>query len=318
MSHRFTNRSPSPVLRPLVMAGPVPVHRHHQPSDSAAGYSSHSRFGSQPIVADLAPDKSVHPYAESGDTVVRILPALTRRESTHVSSWHVARRIPIRKRLLDLAVILAASPILLPLMLGIAAFIKLASPGPVFFTQERAGFRERRFRLLKFRSMKVNAETHGHANHTTMLFKSNQPMVKLDSHGDPRHIPFAWILRSTGLDELPQLINVLRGEMSIVGPRPCTEYEFDVLLPWHKRRFDVLPGLTGLWQVSGKNKTTFLQMINFDIKYARDWSVWNDFKIMLRTFPVLFGQLKEMVEKRWPKTPKPSASSKPAPHAAAA
>jgi len=226
------------------------------------------------------------------------------RGSTKVSAWHVARRVPVGKRVLDYAVILGASPVLVPLMLGIAAFIKLSSPGPVFFTQERVGFRERRFRLLKFRSMKANAEVARHADHTTFLFKSNQPMTKLESEGDPRLIPCAWILRSTGFDELPQLINVLRGEMSIVGPRPCTGYEFDVLLPWHKRRFDVLPGLTGLWQVSGKNKTTFLQMVNFDIEYARQGALWFDLRIMLRTFPVLYGQVREMVGKRWPKSGK--------------
>jgi lipopolysaccharide/colanic/teichoic acid biosynthesis glycosyltransferase len=122
-------------------------------------------------------------------------------------------------------------------------------------------------------------------------------MEKMD-HVDPRLIPFAWVVRSTGIDELPQLINVLRGEMSLVGPRPCTAYEHEVMLPWHKRRFEVLPGLTGLWQVNGKNRTTFQQMINFDIAYSRGWSIWMDFKIMLSTFPVLLGQLREMVEKR--------------------
>lgn len=226
------------------------------------------------------------------------------RGSAKVSSWHVARRVSLDKRLLDFVVILLASPILVPLMLGIALFIKLTSRGPVFFSQERVGFRERRFRLLKFRSMNVNAEVSRHADHTTFLFKSNQPMTKMDEEGDPRLIPLAWLLRSTGLDELPQLINVLRGEMSIVGPRPCTEYEFEVLMPWHMRRFDVLPGLTGLWQVSGKNKTTFLQMINFDIDYVRERSLWRDLRIMLRTFPVLFGQVREMIEKRWPRNDK--------------
>jgi lipopolysaccharide/colanic/teichoic acid biosynthesis glycosyltransferase len=167
----------------------------------------------------------------------------------------------------------------------------------VFFTQQRVGFRERRFRIFKFRSMHVNAEVKSHQNHTELLYKSNRPMEKMD-HVDPRIIPCAWVIRSTGLDELPQLINVIRGEMSIVGPRPCTAYEHEILQPWHKRRFDVLPGLTGLWQVSGKNKTTFHQMIGFDIAYARRRSVWMDLKIMFSTFPVLIGQLRDMVEKK--------------------
>jgi exopolysaccharide production protein ExoY len=123
------------------------------------------------------------------------------------------------------------------------------------------------------------------------------PMTKMDVKGDPRIIPFGSILRSSGLDELPQLINVLKGEMSLVGPRPCTEYEFEQFQPWHKQRFRALPGLTGLWQVSGKNKTTFNEMINLDIYYANHATFWFDLKIMCKTIPVLFGQVKEMQSK---------------------
>jgi lipopolysaccharide/colanic/teichoic acid biosynthesis glycosyltransferase len=118
-------------------------------------------------------------------------------------------------------------------------------------------------------------------------------MTKMDSQGDPRVIKFGSLLRSSGLDELPQLINVVRGEMSLVGPRPCTEYEFDQFQPWHKQRFRTLPGLTGLWQVSGKNKTTFNEMISLDIRYANERSLWMDIKIMFMTFPVLLGQIRE-------------------------
>ncbi len=217
-------------------------------------------------------------------------------EAAEPTSWFIGK-VPLGKRVLDLTLIALALPVLLPLFAFIAVFIKVVSPGPVFFTQKRVGFREKRFRMFKFRSMKVNAETNTHESHTVHLFKSDKPMEKMD-HVDPRLIPFAWVVRSTGIDELPQLINVVRGEMSLVGPRPCTAYEHEVMLPWHKRRFEVLPGLTGLWQVNGKNRTTFQQMINFDIAYSRGWSVWMDIKIMLSTFPVLLGQLREMVEKR--------------------
>jgi lipopolysaccharide/colanic/teichoic acid biosynthesis glycosyltransferase len=212
------------------------------------------------------------------------------------SSWFVGH-VPKGKRAMDSLLIFLALPVLVPLFLAVAAYIKLVSRGPVFYTQARVGFRERRFQMFKFRSMKLNADTKKHESHTTFLFKSDKPMEKMD-HVDPRLIPFAWVIRSTGIDELPQLINVALGQMSLVGPRPCTVYEHEVLLPWHKRRFEVLPGLTGLWQVNGKNKTTFQQMINFDIAYSREWSVWLDFKIMLSTFPVLTGQLREMIEKR--------------------
>jgi lipopolysaccharide/colanic/teichoic acid biosynthesis glycosyltransferase len=119
-------------------------------------------------------------------------------------------------------------------------------------------------------------------------------MTKIDTQGDPRVIKFGNILRSSGLDELPQLINVIKGEMSLVGPRPCTPYEYEQFQPWHKQRFRTLPGLTGLWQVSGKNRTTFNAMINLDIKYATSWSVGLDIKIMFRTFPVLLSQVKEL------------------------
>lgn len=201
---------------------------------------------------------------------------------------------PMWKRALDIGCLLLALPTLLPLMLGLAALIKIVSPGPVFFRQERIGFMGRRFKILKFRTMKVNAETNTHQTHLKDLINSNTPMTKMDAKGDPRIIPFGSVLRSSGLDELPQLINVLKGEMSLVGPRPCTEYEFEQFQPWHKQRFRAVPGLTGLWQVSGKNKTTFNEMINLDIYYANHSSIWFDLKIMLRTFPVLFGQVREM------------------------
>jgi exopolysaccharide production protein ExoY len=202
-------------------------------------------------------------------------------------------KISLLKRALDLTCLLLALPTLLPLMLGIATIIKIVSPGPVFFTQERIGFMGRRFRILKFRTMHVDAETTSHQNHLKDLINSDRPMVKMDAVGDPRVIRFGGLLRSSGLDELPQLINVLRGEMSLVGPRPSTPYEYEQFQPWHKQRLRALPGLTGLWQVSGKNKTTFSEMINLDIRYANNWSVWLDLKIMFYTFPVLLGQMKE-------------------------
>jgi lipopolysaccharide/colanic/teichoic acid biosynthesis glycosyltransferase len=116
-------------------------------------------------------------------------------------------------------------------------------------------------------------------------------MVKMDSRGDSRLIPGGWILRASGLDELPQVINVLRGEMSMVGPRPCLPYEYDRYLPWQRDRFAAVPGLTGLWQVSGKNRTTFEEMIRLDIEYARRQSWWLDLKIMLLTVPALLQQI---------------------------
>jgi lipopolysaccharide/colanic/teichoic acid biosynthesis glycosyltransferase len=141
--------------------------------------------------------------------------------------------------------------------------------------------------------MFVDADTTMHQGHLHHLMNSNTPMMKMDSRGDPRIIPFGLFLRASGLDELPQLINVLRGEMSLVGPRPCLPYEYEKYLPWQKERFATVPGLTGFWQVSGKNKTTFVEMIQLDIKYAKNKTLWWDLKIILMTIPALIIQMLE-------------------------
>jgi lipopolysaccharide/colanic/teichoic acid biosynthesis glycosyltransferase len=201
--------------------------------------------------------------------------------------------IPIWKRIFDITCITLAIPFWLPVMGVIAIAIKVLSPGPVFFKQERVGFMGRRFTCLKFRSMKHGADTGVHQQHLKQLIQSDQPMTKMDRAGDPRLIPGASLLRSSGLDELPQLLNVIAGDMSLVGPRPCTTNEFADYLEWHKERCRTLPGLTGLWQVSGKNKTTFSEMIHMDIHYARNCSLLMDLKIMFRTFSTLLEQVRE-------------------------
>jgi hypothetical protein len=146
--------------------------------------------------------------------------------------------------------------------------------------------------------MFVDADTTTHQGHLHQLMNSNAPMMKMDSKGDPRIIPFGVLLRASGLDELSQLINVLRGEMSLVGPRPCLPYEYGQYLPWQKERFETVPGLTGLWQVSGKNKTTFVEMIQFDVKYAKNKTLWWDLKIILMTVPALVIQMLETLQTR--------------------
>lgn len=202
--------------------------------------------------------------------------------------------IPVWKHALDLTCLLLAAPVVLPVMVAVAVLIKIVSPGPVFFHQERIGYLGRPFRCFKFRTMKVNADTSCHQQHLQELMSSDTPMTKMDQLGDPRVIPLGAALRSSGLDELPQLINVLRREMSLVGPRPCTPYEYDYYLPWHRQRFGTLPGLTGLWQVSGKNKTTFTEMIQLDIEYVRTKSLWLDLKILARTLPAVATQVREL------------------------
>lgn len=211
---------------------------------------------------------------------------------------HKAQVAPLWKRLLDVTVIVLTAPITILVGALIALVIKLGSPGPVIFRQERVGYKGQRFVCFKFRTMHAGAETASHQGHTAQLIKSSAPMTKLDAVKDSRIIPFGSILRATGLDELPQLINVLRGEMSIVGPRPCVGYEYEMYEAWQKRRFDSVPGLTGLWQVSGKNRTTFNQMINLDIEYSEQSSLGLDLKIMLKTVPALVTQCCDQRAKR--------------------
>lgn len=202
-------------------------------------------------------------------------------------------RVPKWKRALDLVCVVLALPLLLLPALLIALLIKMVSSGPVLFKQERIGYRGRPFQCLKFRTMRVGADSLIHRTHASGLIGSNEPMVKMDMRGDERLIPFGLLLRTSGLDELPQIINVLRSEMSLVGPRPCMRYEYDYYLPWQRERFNTLPGLTGLWQVSGKNRTTFDEMIHLDIRYARSKSLPSDLSIMVRTIPALVVQMRD-------------------------
>jgi lipopolysaccharide/colanic/teichoic acid biosynthesis glycosyltransferase len=204
-----------------------------------------------------------------------------------------ASRVPGWKSSLDLICILLSLPIWLPLMLLLMLLTRIASPGPVFYRQKRVGLGGRHFFIWKFRTMKLSAETQTHERYFQELMRSDCPMTKLDAHGDPRLAPFGRILRASGLDELPQIFNVLCGEMSLVGPRPCTPSEFASYEPWQRERVNALPGLTGLWQVSGKNKTTFNEMIAMDLFYLKNMSIFLDLKIMLKTFAVIAEQLFE-------------------------
>lgn len=208
--------------------------------------------------------------------------------------------IPFWKRILDIACIVGSAPAWLPLGLLIAAIIKVFSPGPVFFRQERVGYLGRRFLCFKFRTMIVNADTVVHQGHLQRLMNSDCPMTKLDNAGDSRLIPCGLFLRTLGLDELPQLLNVLLGEMSLVGPRPCLPYEYDKYLPRHRQRCATLPGLTGLWQTSGKNRTTFEEMIDLDVHYARNKSLLMDVKIIAMTIPALLSQAGDVRRSRKP------------------
>jgi len=205
----------------------------------------------------------------------------------------VARKVPGWKSSLDLTWILLSLPIWLPLMLFLMLLTRIASPGPVFYRQKRVGLGGRHFFIWKFRTMKLSAETQTHERYFEELMRSDCPMTKLDAVGDSRLAPFGRILRASGLDELPQIFNVFHGEMSLVGPRPCTPNEFAHYEPWQRERVNGLPGLTGYWQVNGKNKTTFNEMIAMDLFYLKNMSILLDLKIMLKTCAVIAEQLFE-------------------------
>jgi len=235
-------------------------------------------------------------HEAAGSSFVEPMPTLQTNDRTKEATDSTA--VPDWKRTLDITCILLALPGVLLVMGSIAAVIKTVSPGAVFFRQERVGHRRTRFTCWKFRTMREGADTGAHERHLTELLQSDAPLTKMDAAGDPRLIRFGAMLRATGLDELPQLINVLRGEMSLVGPRPCTPHEEQGYRPWQYARFDTLPGLTGLWQVNGKNKTTFAEMVALDILYSRTKSVWLDLKIMARTLSVLTAQVQEASKRR--------------------
>lgn len=192
------------------------------------------------------------------------------------------------KRSLDIAGSSLALIVGAPVFGAIAVAVKLSSKGPVLFQQQRVGQYGKRFTFLKFRSMYV---ANDHAIHEefvkTLIAGAEKPVYKLTN--DPRITPIGRFLRRTSLDELPQFLNVLRGEMSLVGPRPPIPYEVEVYDIWHRRRLlEVKPGITGLWQVMGRSRTKFDDMVRLDLQYARSWSVWLDLKILWRTPRAVF------------------------------
>jgi lipopolysaccharide/colanic/teichoic acid biosynthesis glycosyltransferase len=192
-------------------------------------------------------------------------------------------RVPAWKAPFDAICVLLALPFWLPLMLLLMLLTRIASPGPIFYRQKRVGLGGTHFFIWKFRTMKVSAETQSHESYFEQLMRSDCAMTKLDSQGDPRLTPFGRILRASGLDELPQIFNVLSGEMSLVGPRPCLPNEFAKYEPWQRERVNALPGLTGYWQVNGKNRTTFNEMIRMDLFYLDHMSFLLDLQIVLKT-----------------------------------
>jgi lipopolysaccharide/colanic/teichoic acid biosynthesis glycosyltransferase len=196
------------------------------------------------------------------------------------------------KRLMDISGSVLALILLLPVFLAIALAIKATSEGPIFFRQRRIGQYGKAFVFLKFRSMYVNNDAAVHKQYVQQLIAGKADRQPSEGTGDgvykltqdPRITRVGGFLRKTSLDELPQFLNVLRGEMSLVGPRPPVPYEVEAYDLWHRRRLlEAKPGITGLWQVSGRSRVKFDEMVRLDLRYARDWSPWTDMKILWRT-----------------------------------
>jgi lipopolysaccharide/colanic/teichoic acid biosynthesis glycosyltransferase len=191
------------------------------------------------------------------------------------------------KRLCDILLASTALILTAPLWAVIALAIRATSRGPILFAQERVGLHARRFRMYKFRSMVVDAEARLEALRAQSLYGDGR-LFKLPD--DPRITPVGRLLRRTSLDELPQLLNVLLGEMSLVGPRPPVPAEVARYEEHHYTRFDMKPGITGPWQVGGRNAITdFEEVVRLEVGYMRQWTLWKDVMILLRTIPVVFG-----------------------------
>jgi lipopolysaccharide/colanic/teichoic acid biosynthesis glycosyltransferase len=199
---------------------------------------------------------------------------------------------PLVKRILDVVGGTLALALALPMLAVVAIWIKYDSPGPVLFRQVRVGRDGKRFTMYKFRSMRSDADETIHREYFLQLLKAQQAdqgTTVFKVPRDPRVTRAGAILRKTSLDELPNLFNVLRGEMSLVGPRPAIPYEVDAYDPWMRRRLEVRPGITGLWQVRGRSRLSVEQMLQLDVEYVHRQSLLLDLTILLLTLPTVLA-----------------------------
>jgi lipopolysaccharide/colanic/teichoic acid biosynthesis glycosyltransferase len=246
------------------------------------------QFNQISITCHLFPEDWKHeiPARQSNPT---LYPDLSKRDESR-------KLFSVLKRVMDVVGSVCALAILSPIFLLIAAVIKLTSPGPVFFQQKRVGQHGVSFVFLKFRSMHVNNDPTAHKEYVRQLIAGQADGKAATGDGvykmtnDPRITKIGAFLRRTSLDEVPQFINVLQGEMSLVGPRPPIAYEVEAYDIWHRRRvLEAKPGITGLWQVHGRSRVTFDEMVRLDLHYAKTWSPWMDVKILFRTPGAMFG-----------------------------
>jgi len=211
------------------------------------------------------------------------------REETLGRSTAKRRTADVLRRLFDVVVAVALILLLSPLLIAVALAVRIDSRGPAFFRQRRIGYEEREFTLYKFRSMRVDADPRGHKEYVTALIKGEgecrdggrENLYKLAV--DNRITPVGRWIRRWSLDELPQLFNVVKGDMTLVGPRPAIPYEVAEYPPWYRQRFSVKPGLTGYWQVSGRSERTYEEMVRLDIEYAKRRTLGLDLSILLKT-----------------------------------
>ncbi len=218
-------------------------------------------------------------------------------------------KIPFSKRCFDLICATLGIIIVFPLLSILIVFIKVVSPGPAFFNQTRTGRGGKNFTCYKLRTMHPNVDIADHRKYLSQLISSkgkeskfDRPMTKIEDKS--KIVPLGSLIRSLGLDELPQLFNVIKGDMSLVGPRPAIPYEVSEYKLWHRQRLDQVPGITGLWQVSGKNKLSFKEMIRLDLQYAHQQSFWFDVVILLKTPQAVLQQAIEVIKykfKGWSK-----------------
>jgi lipopolysaccharide/colanic/teichoic acid biosynthesis glycosyltransferase len=214
---------------------------------------------------------------------------LTRSDTTEQQVAGESRVAEALRRCVDVVLALALIVLLSPVLIGVTLAVRLDSRGPAFFRQRRVGYTEREFTLYKFRSMRVDADPRGHQEYVTALIKGKnatpgggpENLYKLAV--DNRITPVGRWIRRWSLDELPQLFNVVKGDMTLVGPRPAIPYEVSEYPNWYRGRFSVKPGLTGYWQVSGRNERTYEEMVRLDIEYAERRSLGLDLQILLKT-----------------------------------
>jgi lipopolysaccharide/colanic/teichoic acid biosynthesis glycosyltransferase len=213
-----------------------------------------------------------------------------------VSPWKevaLAKQRPgyfLAKRVLDVTLALVGLVLASPVMLLAWALVRLTSHGSAIFRQERVGFHGRRFVVYKFRSMYVDHDEQLHQERYEPFMRGERQHKGSGVPHDPRITPIGYLLRRSSVDELPQLVNVLRGEMSVVGPRPPMPSEVSIYQPWHLGRLETLPGITGLWQVQGRSRVSFETMVKMDIEYIQRQSFWYDLKLICLTVPAILSR----------------------------